>query len=277
MALNANHRISVIINTLNEESNIADCIRSVQDLADEILVCDMNSGDRTVEIARAMGAKVISIPRFEGRYQFMRHAAISTATNEWIVVIDADERMTLPLKERLRQLVDDPTIDVVYVGVLFWYFGDWVYHGGFFSNGFPRVFRRDVFLSGYREQKIQAHNDWASLAGATHKVVLPLDYHYLHLAYPSIEKYICKTLGMYGRIEAEQYYAEGRRFSFFHLLLDPFKQLLYTFVVRGGYKDGTRGLILSVLYSVYRFSVWANLWFLETQKVSPEKKTDQRS
>jgi len=255
--------ISVVINTLNEEAHIANCIRSVSDLADEIVVCDMHSEDRTVEIARSLGARVVSIERMEGRYQRMRHLAVQAASHEWVLQIDADERMTEPLKHRLQALVEDPSIDVVRIHILFWYFGGWVRHGGFFSYQYPRFFRRQVFLSRYKEQTVQAHGDWAALDGVSRTLALPPEYHLLHYAYPTVEKYICKTLGMYARIEAEQYFQDGQRVSLLRLLGEPAKALAGRFLLKGGYRDGLRGFILAVLYAVYRFTIWANLWLLE--------------
>src|SRR5688572_27812596 len=95
--------IAVVINTLNEESNIGNCIDSVLELADEIVVCDMHSEDRTLEIARQKGARVVLHPR-TGFVEPARRFAISQARHEWVLVLDADERMTDMLAARLKEI-----------------------------------------------------------------------------------------------------------------------------------------------------------------------------
>lgn len=256
-------KISIVINTLNEEANIAECIRSVQGLADEVVVCDMQSDDRTVEIAQSLGARIVSIERMEGKYQTMRYLGVKAASHEWVFVIDADERMTEALAKRLREVAQDSGVDVVRCSNLYWYFGGWVYHGGFFSDNWPRFFRRRVFISNYQEQPLQAHRDWAALEGVPRTLVLPSSCRLLHCAYPTIEKYMCKTLGMYARIEAQQYSEQGRRFSLLRLIGGPAKAFVRTFFARQGFRDGLRGFILCVLFAGYRFATWANLWLLE--------------
>ena len=254
--------ISVLINTLNEAANIADCIRSVQGLADEVVVCDMQSDDDTAAIARSLGARVISIEWAEGKYQRMRYLGVQATTHEWVLALDADERMTDRLRAHLQELARNSSIDVVRFGKLYWYFGGWVRHGIFFSQQ-PLFFRRTVFLANFQEQTFQAHADWAALNGVRQAVTLPFDYHVLHYAYPSIEKYASKTIGMYARVEAETMHQAGRRFQLHRMILQPIKIFMVSFFLKAGYRDGLRGFIITTLYSVYRFATWANLWLLE--------------
>jgi glycosyltransferase involved in cell wall biosynthesis len=252
--------ISVIINTFNEESNIAECIRSVKSMADEIVVCDMHSSDTTAEIARELGARVVQIERIEGAYQRMRFLAIQAASHEWVFLIDADERMTENCIARLKESAQDPNVDIVKIWSKYWYFGDWVINGGFFRTN-PRFFRRKVYLSRYKEDTIQAHADWAALEGHPNTVILPTQYYLLHYAYPTIEKYVIKTIGMYARIEAEQRIKKNEAFSITKMLFEPIKTFFRIYLFQKGYKEGTRGLILAVLYATFRFCMHANLWF----------------
>jgi len=254
--------ISVVINTLNEESNIADCMASVRGLADEIVVCDMHSDDRTAEIARALGARVVYHPR-TGFVEPARHYAISQASHDWVLVIDADERMTPGLKERLAEIARDDTCDLVSFCILFEYFGDFLRDGAFCANRFPRFFRKQVYLDNYDPSEEQVHQNFRMLeVRVAYKTELPPQFHLLHLAYPTIEKYVCKTVGMYARIEAEQMHERGVPFSLRKMLLQPIRAFVRSYLLRGGYRAGVRGLVKTVLYSVYRFTVWANLWFL---------------
>jgi glycosyltransferase involved in cell wall biosynthesis len=257
--------ISAVINTLNEENNIGDCIDSVRGLADEILICDMHSDDRTIGIAREKGARIVFHAR-TGYVEPARRYAISQARGEWVLVLDADERMTDALAKRLREVVHEDNCDVVSFWSLYWYFGGWVRHGGFFSGQWRRFFRRRVYLETYSDTDELVHHNFESLTRATRILQLSPEYHIRHHAYPTVEKYLSKTLGVYARLEGEQYVRQGRRFSLFRMLGEPLKEFIVRFLLRRGFLDGMRGFILACLYSGYRFSVWANVWFLSRRQ-----------
>lgn len=261
----ASTKISVVINTLNEEDNIADCIRSIHGLADEILVCDMHSEDKTVEIATSYGARVVDhqLARF---VEPARKYAISQAAYEWVLVLDADERMTERLANRLKKVATNNEADCVSFWSLYWYFGEWVRHGGFFTGNHARFFKKQIYMETYEPSEELLHKNFHRLLNHQGILRLPEDLYILHIAYPTIEKYVSKTLGLYARINAEQLIRSGRRFSLVSLLGEPLKVFIDKFVIQHGYRDGLRGLILSALYSGYRFTTWSNVWFLEEVK-----------
>ncbi len=256
----------MVINTLNEERNIAACIDSVRGFADEIVVCDMHSDDRTAELAVALGARVVHHER-AGYVEPARRAAIEASTSEWVLVLDADERLTRPLAAKLREVAADGSSDLVLFGSLFNYFGGYVRHGGFFHTYWPRFFRRRAYLDTYSESDLGVHQNFRAIyERAKGRRTLGKDFYMLHEAYPTIEKYVCKTVGMYARVEGEQYHARGRRFSILRLVGEPVREFLGRFLLRGGFRDGVRGLILAVLFAAYRFTTWANVWLLEEQE-----------
>ncbi len=257
--------ITVVINTLNEECNIGDCIDSVRGLADEIVVCDMHSEDQTLEIAHQKGARTVLHPR-TGFVEPARRFAISHARYEWVLVLDADERMTNLLAAKLKEMVGEERYDVVSFWSLYWYFGGWVRHGSFFNGNWRRFFRKSVYSETYAASDERVHHNFESLARAKSILQLPKEYFIEHYAYNSVEKYLVKTLGAYARIEGEGYVQSGRRFSLLRMIGEPVKEFLARFVLRQGYLDGLRGFILACLYSGYRFSVWANVWFLQNKK-----------
>ncbi len=254
--------ISVIINTLNEEAHIADCIRSVQALADEIVVCDMYSDDRTVEIAERLGARVVYHPRL-GFADPAHRFAVEHATQEWILSIDADERMMPRLAERLRQIAQDGAYDAVDVAILFDYFGGFVKQGGFFNATYHRFFRRQRYLDAYDPIEEQPHHCFETILKFDRRLTLDKSYYLLHLAYPTIEKYVHKTLGMYASLEAAKMRERGARFRLGALLGLPLIEFLRRYVRWRGYREGIRGLILCTLYSGFIFLTWANLWLME--------------
>ena len=257
--------ISVVINTLNEESDIGDCIDSVKGLADEIVVCDMDSDDRTVQIARERGARIVGHSRV-GFVEPARKFAVSSARREWVLVLDADERMTDLLATRLKEVVQEDACDVVSFWSLYWYFGGWVHHGGFFHDQWRRFFRRGIYLETYSDSDELVHHNFRSLLRAKRILRLPREYYITHYAYPTVEKYLSKTLGAYARIEGEQYARSGRRFSLVRMIGEPIKEFGTRFLWKKGYLDGVRGFVLACLYAGFRFCVWANVWFLENKK-----------
>ncbi len=259
--------ISVVINTLNEEENIRDCIVSTKGFADEIVVCDMRSDDRTVELARTMGARVVLHDRV-GFVEPARRFAIASASYEWVLVLDAYERLTPVLADKLRDLSADESVDVVSFWSLYWYFGGWIHHGGFFNGNWRRFFRKNVYLESYKESEKSVHMNFDALRDHPRTRYLESDFHILHLAYPSIEKYCSKTLGFYGALEGRQYFEAGIQPSVVKLLWQPVREFLVRFLLRQGFRDGMRGFVLAVLYSGYRFSVWANCWFASIEKHS---------
>jgi glycosyltransferase involved in cell wall biosynthesis len=257
-------QISVVINTLNEEAHIADCIRSVQELADEVVVCDMYSEDRTAEIAARLGARVVMYERVSGSWTGEpRRYAIQQASYDWILMIDADERLTPELADRLRQVALSDQYDCVKFAKLEFYFGGFLRHGGTFRPGYPLFFRKQVYLDNYTGVENLAHKDWEAVRNVERTLILPRRYHYIHISYPTVEKYIHKTLGMYSRLEADQMFQAGQGFRLWRLVCEPIKSFCRDFLFFQGFRNGIRGFIVAVLRAIYRFNVWANLWFLE--------------
>ena len=262
-------QISLVVNTLNEENSIKDCINSASKWVDEIIVCDMQSEDKTVEIASSLGAKIIYHER-TGFVEPARFHAISEASHEWVLVLDADEKLTDGLGQRLRDVVAENRVDAVSFASLFNYFGGYVFHGGFFNANWTRFFRKQVYIDTYTTQELTVHQNFNALYSlkGNRRITLSKDYYILHNAYPTIEKYVIKTVEFYARVEAKQKFERGEKFSTSKMFFDSLKTFLMSYFFRRGFLDGVRGLILCLYYTVYRFNIWANLWFLEEQRKS---------
>jgi len=264
--------ISVVINTLNEENNIRRCLASIKGIADEIIVCDMYSEDKTVAIAKEMGATIIYHEK-TGYVEPARYYAISSAAYDWILIMDADEVMTENLATKLKEIVKAGRVDVVFAGILYNYFGKLVRHGGFFNNSRPRLFRKKIYLETYDKRDEFIHRGFTNLKEkGVNRIKLPLNYFVEHYPYPSIKSYIDKTIGMYALIEAENMFHQGEKFKFYKLIFQPLRVFVIAYILRAGFLDGLEGFILAILYAVFRFTVWANLWLLEkTWKLDPLK------
>jgi len=258
--------ISVVINTLNEEKNIKKCIQSAIGFADEILVCDMKSEDNTVKIAESLGARVV-FHRRERNVEPARYFAISSASGEWIMILDADESLTPELKIKLKEIAAEGKADLVKMGVLFYYFTKYVKHGGFYNQNYPRFFRKELYFRNFTHENNSIFKQFAHLSGNAKEVeYIGKSFFIVHDAYPSIEKYVIKTEGIYALIEAETLFDKGKKFSLFMLLFDPAKTFIKKYFFQKGFLEGINGFILCILYSCYRFNVWSNLWWLEKEK-----------
>jgi len=265
MKTNMPSRISVVINTLNEENNIRDCIQSIKSIADEIIVCDMYSQDKTVEIAKELGAIIVYHEK-TGYVEPARYYAISKASYEWVLIMDADEVMTEKLAEKLADIVNEDKVDVVFIGVLYNYFGKLIKHGGFFNNNWPKLFRKKIYLQTYDKQDEFIHHGFINLKKkVSNRIKLPLTFFIEHSSYPSVESYIHKTIGKYALIEAEGMFRRGDKFKLSKLIFQPLRVFITAYMFKKGFLDGLAGFILAVLYMVFRFVVWANLWFLVNQ------------
>ena len=266
-----NTKISVVINTFNEEAHIKKCVESVLTFADEIVVCDMYSDDNTVNIASGLGAKVIYHEK-AGFVEPARHYAISNATGDWILVLDADEYITEELSLKLKELVATSDADLIAIGKLYFYFANYIKRGGFYLESSPLFFKKDLYMDNFTEENMKIFKGFIHLKPASKKMISIGDKYFIwHDAYPSIEKFVAKTNAKYALIEARQMFADGDTFSVYKLLWDPTKTFLKKYLYQRAMLDGVNGLILCVLYANYRFNVWANLWQLEQDNKSIKK------
>ena len=261
-----NPTISVVINTFNEEANIKKCIESVTSLADEIIVCDMYSDDNTVAIATSLGATVIYYEK-AGFVEPARYFAISSATCDWIFVIDADEYIKEDVTLKLKELVKNTDADLITIGKLYFYFVHYVKKGGFYLKSSPLFFKKSLYINGFTPENLKIFKSFTHLKGTSkHTIDIGDAFYIWHDAYPTIEKFVVKTNGKYAFIEAEQLFADGIKFSVIKMLYDPTKTFFKKYLFQKGFLEGINGLILCVLYANYRFNVWANLWQIENNK-----------
>jgi glycosyltransferase involved in cell wall biosynthesis len=240
--------LSVIITTFNEEVNIADCIESVL-WADEILVVDSYSRDRTVPIAQGYPVQVLQREYFGSAAQ--KNWAIDRTTKEWVLIVDADERVTPELAaEILRVLATAPPVngfsikrDNVFVDRV-------IRHSGWSTDKVIRLFRRDK--GRYPNRRV--HADLA-IEGPT-----PLLQHaFLHYTFRSFDQYFEKFLN-YAEWGAAQAYREGRSVGVLEIAGRPLWRFLRTYVVQLGFLDGLHGLVLCTLQAFGVFLKYARLW-----------------
>ncbi len=252
--------ISVVINTLDEEKNLPFALRSVQPWADEIIVCDMHSGDRTVEIAESFGAKVCFFERV-GFADPARAFAIGQAKHEWVFVLDADELVPRPLSEDIARLVSVGDADVYRVPRLNFLLGVPMEHLGW---GPDRDAQLRLFKKSAVEVTSQIHDFFHVRPGARVKKLPYSEGHAIvHFNYVDLTHFIEK-LNRYASIEATQALERGERATFGRALMAASREWVGRYFRNGGYRAGWRGLYLTAMMSMYRLAMYGKLTELQT-------------
>jgi glycosyltransferase involved in cell wall biosynthesis len=245
-------RLAVITLTLNEEANIGPCLESVR-WADERIVVDSGSTDRTLEIARNYTERILTIP-WEG-YGAARNRAIEESGAEWILWLDADERVTPDLAVEIRAIVsaDDPSVDGYAIARRAYFLGRWIRHSGWYPSRVVRLFRRA--RGHFSEHQVHERLEFSGSVRTTR-------HDLLHFTDPNLVHYLTK-LNRYTTLAATDMMRAGRHFSFADLLLRPPFQFFKMYVLRLGMLDGIQGFMLCVLSAAYVFTKYAKLWELQ--------------
>jgi glycosyltransferase involved in cell wall biosynthesis len=242
-------RLSVITLTLNEESNIGACLESVR-WADERLVLDSGSSDRTVEIAQQCGAQVHRV-QWQG-YGGTRNQGLSLCTGDWVLWLDADERVTPELAAEIQEIVRrDDTATVGYAVARRAYFlGKWIRHCGWYPSRVVRLFRRGS--AKFSDSNVHEQLAIEGSIGTTRHDIL-------HFTDPDLHHYFAK-FDNYTSLAATDLVAGGRAFRVIDLLVRPPFMFVKMYFLRAGFLDGVHGLILSALSAAYVFTKYAKLF-----------------
>jgi glycosyltransferase involved in cell wall biosynthesis len=240
--------ISVVVNTRNEEARLPLALRSVRGLADEVVVVDMESEDGTVAIAQRLGARVLRHPA-TGFVEPARAFACARAAGDWLLLLDADEVVPPRLARRLREIARGDEADAVQLATINWILGAPLLHAGWNPerDRHVRFFRRDaVTLPAEIHGAIRARPGARLLA----LPALP-SLSLVHFAYADSFDFL-ERLNRYTEIEAAQAAARGEADRPLRVLARAAREFAVRFVWHRGYRDGWRGLYLSLLMAGYR-------------------------
>lgn len=242
--------LSVLVITKNEEHNIVECLESVR-WADEIVVVDGGSTDKTVLLAGKVTPKVFE-RKWDG-YGAAKNFGLEQCTSEWVLWLDADERVTQELASEIRQTIQsNPFNNGFEVPRRANFLGSWINHCGWYPGFVARLFRRGK--GRFTEQKV---HERLEIEGRTGRLTSDL----LHYTDPTLAHYFEK-FNRYTSLAAEELYERGERFSIIQLLVRPPWVFLKMYVVRAGFLDGLAGFVLCALSSLYVFTKYAKLWEL---------------
>lgn len=247
-------RISAIVITKNEAHNLAECLATLN-WVHEIVVVDAESEDGTGEMAREFTDKVF-IRTWEG-YARAKSFALAQATGEWVLSIDADERITPELREEICALLSaQPQCEGYEMPRLANFLGKWMMHGGWYPGYVLRLFRREA--GGF--DNVAVH-EAVHVQGKRGR----LRHHLLHYTDPDIRHYFEKY-NRYTSLAAEEMQRSGKRFHVWDLLFRPVWFFFRMYVLRTGFMDGLPGLMLATFSASYVFTKYAKLWELERTK-----------
>ncbi len=243
--------LSVCIVAMDEEDDIRECLASA-DFADEWIVVDSHSTDRTRERAEAAGARVLERD-WPGHIE-QKNFALDQASHDWVLCLDADERISPELRESiLAALAGERRAQGYEFARRTWYLGRWIRHGGWYPDTKLRLFDR----SKGRWGGVNPH-DHVFVEGRVERLHGDL----LHYSYRSVADHL-GTITSFTSIAAKEKHARGERTGPFSLLLRPFWKFLRMYFLQAGFLDGVAGFVVAVTGAFYVFLKYAKLWELQ--------------
>ncbi len=227
-------RISAIIITKNEESALPRCLDSLK-WADQIVVLDSGSTDRTVEVARACGAEV-HVEEWKG-YTDQKNSALAKATGDWVVSLDADEEFSREAQEDVRRLVkeDDSSVQGYAFRRKVFYLGSWICHGDWYPDHVVRLWRR-----GHGRFVGRRVHESVRVDGAVKELISEI----LHYTYRDLNDQKAR-MNHYARLWAEDQFEKKRPFQWFDLVFRPLARFARGLILKCGFLDGWRGWLIA--------------------------------
>lgn len=236
-------KLSFVIITRNEEKNIERCLKSVQPLADEIVVVDSFSTDKTQSICEQYNVKFVQHP-FEN-YSAQKNYANSLTTNDFIFSIDADEVLSEELQKSITAFKQNPTAEVCTLNRLTNYAGTWIKHGGWYPDTKIRLWNKN---KGQWQGAIHEHIHFSEKP-----VVFHLQGDLLHYTYNSFKEHIDISY-KYADMMAKEMLEKGKRAGFVNLFLSPVFKFFKIYFLKQGFRDGYFGLMIAATHS------YSTLW-----------------
>ena len=252
--------LSVAIITRDEEANLARTLNSVR-FADEVIVLDSGSTDKTLEIAASFpNVKIFSEP-WKG-FSAQKNSAIEKCSSQWVLSLDADEELSPELQIEIRTLFTaDPPADAYLLRRRNLFLNRWVRHGGFYPDPKLRIFRRHAanFAPGARFSERPVHETIA-----VHGKIETLAHDLIHHAYPDLANYL-EHMDRYSTLGAELLVTKGRTSRsatafYWNVLVVPQLTFLWNYFARLGFLDGREGLLLHLYHSAYVSWKYAKAW-----------------
>jgi len=252
VAFEANTRptVAAIVIAKNEERNIQACLQSLA-WADEVLVIDAESTDKTAELARAAGARVIVRP-WSG-FGAQKNFAMEQAQADWVLIVDADERVSQDLRDEILRVLqyDGSNVTAYRVPRRNYYYGTWIRGAGQYPDRQTRLVRREC--GRYNYLPVHEHLE-------VNGFVEDLRGHLDHYTHPTVVSHEAK-IERYSSLAAEERLRRGKTdAAWYHLLFNPIWTFFKVYLLRGGYRDGLPGFLVSGFSAAHVLLKYAKLW-----------------
>jgi len=257
MQISGKNKISGLVITFNEERNIENLVRNL-DFVDEIVIVDSFSTDKTIEILHKFPKVKVIQNKFED-YTKQRNFALTFAKNPWVLFLDADERIPPELKAEILQTVENPNAkDTYYVYRKFMFKNNTLRFSGKQTDKNFRLFKKE---NTHYKKDLLVHET----LDITGKTIGILQHKLTHYSYTNYQEYKQKMI-YYGRLKAQELYNKGKK-PFFYYYIKSIYKFLYTYIIRLGFLDGKKGIIICYLNSL---SVWVR--YRELHKLYAKEK-----
>lgn len=265
-------KISVVVNTYNEEKNLDRCLSSVMGFVDEIIVVDMHSPDKTVEIAKKYDAKVF-LYEYTRYVEPARNFALSKASGDWILLLDADEELPEDLLISLKEISQKNKVDFVQIPRKNIIFNKWIKHSHWWPDYLVRFFKKGkVKFSDKIHVPPTTQGEGLTLEEREENAIV-------HHNFQMISQFI-ERLNRYTDIQSEELAGQGYKFKVEDLIAKSSGEFFSRFFKGEGYKDGLHGFVLGLLQGFSEFVIYLKVWEKEgfkEERIEEVKKTVKKS
>ncbi len=243
-------KLAAMVITRNEEKHILSCLESLH-FADEIVVLDSGSTDKTVEFARRYTDRVYQV-EWRG-YSGTKQIALEKTGAEWVLWVDADEKISPELAREIKDVLEkDEPHNAYRMPRKAYFLNRWIRHGGWYPGYVVRLFRKGLasFSSNHVHEQLEVNGRTGTLKGAIE-----------HDTDDSIAHYFDK-FNTYTTLASMELAERGKKYSFPGLLIRPLHMFSKMYIFRQGFRDGMEGLLLALFSTCYVFTKYAKLWEL---------------
>jgi glycosyltransferase involved in cell wall biosynthesis len=249
-----NLELSAIVLTRNEEKNIKGCLKSL-DFCDQIIIVDDYSEDQTLQIAKKFKPKVYQ-RRLQNNFAAQRNFGLSKAKSEWVLFLDADERVSPELASEIKQVINNPRTKGFLIKRTDFLWGKELRFGE--TN---QVFLRLARRKGGKWQR-KVHETW-QIKGEAGRLKNSI----LHYPHQSIKDFI-DSIDVFSSLHALANQKEAKQSSLFKIIFWPLAKFVINYIFKLGFLDGVRGFLLAVIMSSHSYLAWSKLWLSQNRKSS---------
>ena len=246
--------LSVILITKNEGHNLEDCLSSLSEIAQEIIVVDSISTDETLEIANKYGA-IISSPNDWPGFGPQKNRALAMASKDWVLSVDADERLTQELRDEIKDVLISPKANCYAIPRSSWYCGRFMRHSGWSPDYVDRLFKRG---SAYFSDNLV--HERLIPSGQVKKLKSPM----LHYSFRNFSQ-VLQKIDRYSTDSALQAFAKNKRSSPTKAILHGLWTFIRTYFIKLGFLDGAQGFALAISNAEGSYYRYLKIWLMQNE------------